>query len=104
MHTIVFQVESLQNGYHLFEASAPEQIGKGDRGSVAGLQYAIKGGHMATSFESMVKNLGLSPEEYKSSVPLKDWVRRNMDEKYVPSDLLKAWGFEKDETAEEEAA
>jgi len=27
-----------------------------------------------------------------------------MDEKYVPSDLLKAWGSEKDEAAEEEAA
>jgi hypothetical protein len=59
---------------------------------------------MATSFEQMVKKLGLSPEQYKSSALLKDWVRRNMDEKYVPSDLLKAWGFEKDEAAEEEAA
>jgi len=27
-----------------------------------------------------------------------------MDEKYVPSDLLKAWGFEQDEVAKEEAA
>ena len=45
---------------------------------------------MATSFESVVKRLGLSPEEYESSAPLKDWVLRNMDEKYVPSDLLKA--------------
>jgi hypothetical protein len=59
---------------------------------------------MATSFESMVKKLGLSPEEYESSAPLKYWVRRNMHEKYVPFDLLKAWGFEKDEDAKEEAA
>ena len=59
---------------------------------------------MATSFEQMVKKLGLSPEQYRSSALLKDWVRRNMDEKYVPSDLLKAWGFEKDEAAKEEAA
>ena len=59
---------------------------------------------MATSFEQVVKDLGLSPEQYESSARLKDWVRRNMDEKYVPSDLLKAWGFEKDEVAKEEAA
>ena len=59
---------------------------------------------MATSFEQVVKDLGLSPEQYESSALLKDWVRRNMDEKYVPSDLLKAWGFEKDEVAKEEAA
>jgi len=54
---------------------------------------------MATSFEQMVKKLGLSPHQYTSSALLKDWVRRNMDEKHVPSDLLKAWGFEKDEAA-----
>ena len=59
---------------------------------------------MATSFEQMVRKFALSPEEYESSAVLKDWVRRNMDEKYVPSDLLKAWGFEKDEAAKEEAA
>ena len=61
-------------------------------------------GRMATSFEQMVKKLGLSPEEYESSALLKDWVRGNMDEKYVPSDLLKAWGFARDESAKDEAA
>jgi hypothetical protein len=75
----------------------------GDRGSWR-LQYVPKGWHMASSFEQMVKKLGLSPEEYESSALLKDWVRRNMDEKYVPSDLLKTWGFEKDEPTKEEAA
>lgn len=59
---------------------------------------------MATSFDQVVKKLGLSPEEYERSAALKDWVRRNRDEKYVPSDLLKAWGFEKDEATTEEAA
>ena len=59
---------------------------------------------MATSFEQMVKKLGLAPDQYKNSALLKDWVRRNMDEKYVPSDLLRAWGFEKDAAAGEEAA
>ncbi len=59
---------------------------------------------MATSFEQMARKLGLSPEEYESSALLKDWVLRNMDEKYVPSDLLKAWGFEKDGAAKDQAA
>jgi len=75
--------------------------GSWDRG---GVTIRAERGHMATSFEQMVKKLGLSPEQYRSSALLKDWVRRNMDEKYVPSDLLKAWGFEKDEAAREEAA
>ena len=59
---------------------------------------------MVTSFEQVVKDLGLSAEQYEGSALLKDWVRQNMNEKYVPSDLLKAWGFEKDEVAKEEAA
>ncbi len=59
---------------------------------------------MATSFEQMVKTLGLSPNEYAASARLKEWVRRNKEEKYVPSDLLEAWGFEKEGAAEEEAA
>jgi hypothetical protein len=47
-----------------------------------------------TSFEEMVKKLRLSPEDYKHSIPLKEWVQKNKDQKYVPSDLLKAWDFE----------
>jgi hypothetical protein len=54
---------------------------------------------METSFEKMVKNLGLSPQEYQSSVLLKEWVRQHMDEKYVPMDLLKAWGLVDEEVA-----
>ena len=50
-----------------------------------------------TSFEKMVKELRLSPEEYEQSIPLKEWVRRNKDDKYVPLDLLKAWGFADDD-------
>jgi hypothetical protein len=47
---------------------------------------------MPTSFEQIVEELGLSPEEYQSSRVLKNWVRRNMDNKYVPWEFLKAWG------------
>jgi hypothetical protein len=53
----------------------------------------------ASSFEKMVESLGLKPEQYLSSAALKEWVRSNKDDKYVPSDLLKAWGFNVDEAA-----
>ncbi len=53
----------------------------------------------ATSFDQVVRTLGLSPEQYKDSAVLKEWVRRNKDERYVPSDLLEAWGFSEDEAA-----
>lgn len=46
-----------------------------------------------SSFELLVHSLGLSPEEYVRSVPLKDWVRKNKDHKYVPLELLQAYGF-----------
>ena len=46
-----------------------------------------------STFEHVAKALRLSPDQYKNSVELKEWVRRNMDDKYVPSELLHAWGF-----------
>ena len=48
----------------------------------------------ANSFEQMVKTLNISPEEYQSSSALKEWVRQNKDQKYVPSELLQAFGFQ----------
>jgi len=57
-----------------------------------------------TSFEDIVEELGLSPEEYETSVLLKQWVRQNMNKKYVPSGLLKAWGFVEEERKRCEAA
>ena len=48
----------------------------------------------ANSFEEIVRKLRLSPEQYVNSVQLKDWVRKNKDQKYVPSELLKAWDFD----------
>ena len=47
-----------------------------------------------TSFEEVVRELNLLPEEYVHSPKLRAWVLRYKDEKYVPSDLLKALGFE----------
>jgi hypothetical protein len=52
---------------------------------------------MPSSFEQIVEELGLSPEEYQSSRVLKNWARRNMDNKYVPWELLNGWGFVEDE-------
>jgi hypothetical protein len=47
-----------------------------------------------SSFEQIVTALKISPEEYRSSPKLKEWVRRNKDQKkdqkYVPTDLLKS--------------
>jgi hypothetical protein len=47
-----------------------------------------------SSFEQVVRKLRLSPDQYLGSVQLREWVRKNKDQKYVPSDLLKAWDFE----------
>ncbi len=52
-----------------------------------------------TSFDHIVAILGIGPNQYKDSLPLKEWVRQNKDEKYVPPDLLKHWGFYEDEAA-----
>ena len=48
----------------------------------------------AASFDQIVENMGLSPAQYQNSAELKEWVRSNRGQKYVPSDLLTAWGFE----------
>jgi len=47
-----------------------------------------------SSFERVVDSLKLSPEQYKSSPELREWVLQNKDHKYVPPDLLKAFGFQ----------
>jgi hypothetical protein len=46
-----------------------------------------------STFDSLVKALKLSPEQLEDSPALKDWARRNMNQKYVPAELLQAWGF-----------
>jgi hypothetical protein len=48
----------------------------------------------ASSFERVVDSLKLSPEQYQTSTELREWVLRNKDHKYVPPDLLKAFGFQ----------
>lgn len=55
---------------------------------------AIAPAVLPSSFDEVVRVLNLSPEEYLDSARLRDWVLRNKDQKYVPSELLKAFGFE----------
>lgn len=47
-----------------------------------------------SSFDRVVDSLKLSPEQYQSSAELREWVLQNKDHKYVPPDLLKAFGFQ----------
>ncbi len=44
-----------------------------------------------TAFEKIAKKLGLLPQEFENSTALREWARQNMDERYVPLYLLKAW-------------
>ena len=46
-----------------------------------------------STFELMVKELNLLPHEYKGSAELREWARENKEQKFVPTALLKAWGF-----------
>lgn len=46
-----------------------------------------------SSFDAVVKSLGLTPEQWADSSALKKWASQNKDHKYVPQELLQIWGF-----------
>lgn len=46
-----------------------------------------------SSFEKLVKTMGLASEDYKASPEFREWARINRDRRYVPPDLLREWGF-----------
>ena len=46
------------------------------------------------SFDEVVADLQLSPDQYRYSLALQEWVRRNKNEKYVPTEVLKTFGFD----------
>ena len=48
----------------------------------------------ASSFEQVVRKLRLTPEQYAESRELRAWVSRNKSFKFVPPELLEAFGFE----------
>lgn len=45
------------------------------------------------AFESVARALGLCPKDFEGSIALKEWANRNKDQKYVPLELLSAWGL-----------
>lgn len=45
------------------------------------------------SFDVLVQQLGLTPEEYPFSEELRAWVQANKNERYVPPELLAVWGL-----------
>lgn len=51
-----------------------------------------------TSFEVVVKEFKLTPDQYIRSTRLREWARRNKNSKYIPEALLEAWGFEIEST------
>jgi hypothetical protein len=51
-----------------------------------------------TSFEMVVKEYKLTPDQYVRSTRLREWARRNKNSKYIPEALLEAWGFEIEST------
>src|ERR1700712_1437848 len=51
-----------------------------------------------TSFEMVVKEFKLTPDQYIRSTRLREWARRNKNSKYIPEALLEAWGFEIEST------
>jgi hypothetical protein len=47
-----------------------------------------------SDFEQLVKALRLSPDQYQHSQILREWVEKNKNQKYVPLDLLDAFGLD----------
>ena len=48
---------------------------------------------LATEFETRVRRLGLSTQQYVSSAALKSWCQDNRNRVYIPEWLLDAWGI-----------
>jgi hypothetical protein len=46
-----------------------------------------------SAFEMLTKKLGLQPEQFEDSTLLKEWARKNQRQRFVPPELLQAWGF-----------
>jgi hypothetical protein len=49
---------------------------------------------VVTEFEKRVGEYKLTPDQYLQSFQLSEWARRNRNSKFIPEDLLKAWGLE----------
>jgi hypothetical protein len=47
----------------------------------------------ASTFEHIAAMLRLAAEACADSTRLREWARKNKNDRYVPSELLQAWGF-----------
>ena len=54
----------------------------------------IMGTPIVTEFEKVTKEYHLQPDQYVRSPRLREWARKNRNNKYIPEALLEAWGFE----------
>jgi hypothetical protein len=48
---------------------------------------------MATAFETQVRNLHLTRDQYVASDRLRKWCEENKNQHYIPEWLLKAWNI-----------
>lgn len=47
-----------------------------------------------TGFEQATREFKLKPDQYLTSTRLREWASVNKNSKYIPENLLAAWGFE----------
>ena len=47
----------------------------------------------STEFETQVRQLRLTPEQYGVSTELRTWCEKNRNHCYIPEWLLEEWGF-----------
>lgn len=47
-----------------------------------------------TEFDRATHEFKLQPAQYIRSTRLREWARHNKNSKFVPEQLLEAWGFE----------
>jgi hypothetical protein len=48
---------------------------------------------VATEFELAAEHLHLAPDNYLSSIQLREWCKRNKNRCYIPEWLLKEWAL-----------
>jgi hypothetical protein len=51
-------------------------------------------GPQESQFEEQVRYLRLGADELVNSVPLRYWAMKHADDRYVPEELLHAWGID----------
>lgn len=47
-----------------------------------------------TAFEAKAAQLGLQPWEWAESTTLREWALKHRNHRYIPEDLLNAWGID----------